>query len=87
MLGKQVSEFCYENFERNLYYDFTNKMESFLDMIEDYTKNNKEVLNEYIESLKDQIQKQRQILKKNPEKIVKGQNFSFVVNIKKKQFI
>ena len=64
LLGKQVSEFCYNNFESVFSYDFTNKMESFLDMIEDGTKNNKEVLNEYIKSLKDQIQKQRQILKK-----------------------
>ena len=47
-LGSQVCEFCYEYFNHLFEFDFTNKMESQLDFIENGNTCKKQVLDEYV---------------------------------------
>ena len=71
LLGKQVCEFCYEYFDNIFNYNFTNKMEDLLDKIEQGESQQKNVLDEYIQSLEVLIQKTKIVYKENPNKITK----------------
>ena len=70
-LGKQVSEFCYHHFNDIFNYNFTNKMETSLDEIEEGKEKQEKCLKSYIKDLDQLIKNTNELYKENPDKISK----------------
>ena len=84
-IGKQVSEFCTEHFINVFNYEFTNTMETKLDLIEHGEVSQKETLKSFISTLDTIIQKTETVHENDPDKIKKVKDVSLHCGVYKKE--